>query len=347
MGDSRNRRAINLNILHVADVLSFGGFETHIATLLNGFINKSNNVYLIGQYIAKEMYDLLDSRIKVLEHKLDYDVYEDFIVNNNIQLLHGHPADGTGICNHLGNKLNLPVIITYHGFYGWNHTIHKNVKNIVTVSKEVSDRLVLTDSTLINKIKIIQNGIDINKFYPMGNNVENTVLFIGRIDADKYYSIKKIISALDGLGITLLVAGHGAYYDNLNAEKPDWVKLLGYVDKMNDVISQSNIVIATGRGVREAMLCGKPCISLDAYGYDGIVKDDTIGGLEYQNFSGRSENKEPLEENIILRDIKYLLNEDIQSDIGKWSREYALDNYDSKIFIDEHLDLYRNLIGGN
>jgi len=332
-----------MNIAHLTDVLVIGGLETYIATLLNA-LSEENNVYLIGQYISLEMKNSLNSKVIVFEKKLDYIEYENFIVENNIQILHGHPADSLGVSTYIGNKLNIPVVCTYHGLWGWNNTIYDKINKLITISDEVKNK-VGNVCKFNNKIEVIQNGIDSNRIYYKNikkNN--NTILFLGRIDADKRYSIKHIVKALENLDVVFKIAGAGSHYDTLKSEVSDKVEFLGYVENVNNILNESSIVISTGRGIREALLCGKSCISMDACWYDGIVNESTISELEYANFSGRSKNAVPISSEVIKSDILKLLNENEQIEIEKWSIPYALENYTSDAFVNKHFEIYKNLV---
>jgi glycosyltransferase involved in cell wall biosynthesis len=120
------------------------------------------------------------------------------------------------------------------------------------------------------------------------------------------------------------------------------------MDELNQVINDSSIVYGTGRGLREAMLCGKVCISLDACGYDGIVTKDTIEGIVHVNFSGRSQNRKPTVKDTMLNDLNYLFNNiDKQIEISNWSYEYALNNFTLNNFINSHEEIYKNLVMKN
>lgn len=332
-----------MNIAHLTDNLVYGGFETHISTLLNGLSNKGHNVHLISQRLSKELYDSLDSNIKTLELPRDIEVYTNYIKDNDIEILHGHPVEALGICVEIANKLQLPKVITYHGLYGWNWGTHNDVDRLITVSDEVKNKINLA------KVVVIKNGINNNKIFKKYEYDSNKpMLFIGRLDADKFYCIKTLISVLKNFNVKLVVAGSGSYIDELIKIKPLFVETLGYIndmDLLNEVINNSSIVYGTGRGLREAMLCGKVCISLDACGYDGIVTKDTIQEIEYVNFSGRSNHRKPTVENTMLNDLNYLFNNiDKQIEISNWSYEYAIDNFKLNDFINRHEEIYRNLV---
>ncbi len=333
-----------MHILHLAENLNFGGLETHIITLCHEFKKLGHRPFVFAMVMSREFQE----QLKHL--KIDYMVeiscsgLPEYITKNNIQVLHGHPAATIHISAELGNKLDLPVAVTYHGLYGWGWHSHDKIAKIICVSREVYDKLAPVPG-FSSKLEVIQNGIDLDTFSPSGVlGTGRQVLFIGRLDPDKYYSLNIIINALRSIpGIKLSVAGSGPYFDRLKSEAPPWVTCLGYVQNMPLIINQADIVIGTGRGIREAMACGKPAIALDACGYDGLVTPDKIEALEYQNFSGRSGGI--LNEENLLGDLRKLVeNPDTRAEIGQWSRKYAAENYALTPIAIKHLAIYSQLI---
>jgi len=346
-----------MNIAHIADVLVIGGLETYLATLLNKLSeNKDNNIHLITQHISAEMIQMLSPDVKVFVKEYcdkTHNEYVEYMKSNNIALINSHPYSALGIGIILKRLLNIPVVFTYHGLWGWNYKCHNEIENLIAVSNEVQN-LLINCSELKDKIKVIQSGINTDVIFDKGQNknkYKKNILFSGRIDADKYYGIKLIIDAI--LNITpnfvLNIAGHGSHYDELKLyieqkELTNIVHLYGYVSDMNTVLNDADIVISTGRGIKEAMLCSKPCISMDYNSYDGIVNKENIDILEYANFSGRSKNKVTASMEVIARDIILLMEDSNIEEIGVWSKRYALDNYTSDAFVNKHIDIYKNIL---
>jgi glycosyltransferase involved in cell wall biosynthesis len=265
-----------------------------------------------------------------------------FIKVRDIQVLHAHPT-AVPLAVAIGRTLGLPVVATYHGFFGWRWDMHGVLAKLICISLQVYDQL-KSDPNLAGKLVVIQNGIDIDIFKPVRLPSDGRkILFIGRLDADKYYSLKIIIEALAAIpGVELLVAGPGAYYDQLKAEAPSWVKCLGFVRDMPALINEAGIVIGTGRGVREAMACGIPAIALDACGYDGLVTPETINALEYGNFMGRSGR--PLNADNLLHDLSRVIDHpETRAAIGVWSRKYAEENYAITPIALKHLLVYKEV----
>lgn len=335
-----------MRILHLAESLNFGGLETHVLCLVKELAKLGHQPFVFAMVMSVEFRKELDHL--AIEYLVDVSPGEkltNFIQEKNIQILHGHPAATVHLTASLGTELQKPVAVTYHGMYGWNWACHQTIGKIICISQEVYDKLVQSDPTLIPKLLVIQNGIDPEAFVPLHKpSTGRKILFIGRLDPDKYFSIKVIIKALKKVpDIELLVAGSGPYYDQLKSEAPPWVKCNGYIADMPSIINDADIVIGTGRGVREAMACGKPVIALDAYGYDGLVTPENIQSLEYQNFMGRS--GQPLtEENILLDLAKVIDHPATRLSLGNWGRKYAEENYSAAAFALKHLVTYNELI---
>jgi len=334
-----------MRIMHIAETLNFGGLETQLITLCREFIRLGHQPFICSMVMSPEFQSHLDSAgINYIVESQPGEKIRNYIAQNGIQVLHGHPAATIHVSAALGAELNLPVVITYHGLYGWAWQAHQDISHFVCISQEVFD-ILNPDPLAAGKATVIQNGIDCDIFKPSGTvGTGNNILFIGRLDPDKYHAVKTVINVLSSLpNIELSVAGSGPYYDQLRLEAPGFVKCLGYIADMPEVINKADIVIGTGRGIREAMACGKPAIALDFCGYDGLVTPGNIVPLEYQNFSGRSGRK--LNEEYLLQDLLKLIgNPAAMAEIGQWSRQYAQEHYSSTTAALQHLVIYNQLI---
>ncbi|MEW6172561.1 MAG: glycosyltransferase family 4 protein [Bacillota bacterium] len=336
-----------MRIMHLAEALVFGGLETQILSLCREFIKTSHTPFVFARLMSTEFQQQLEEL--GVQYMVDGsgDGLTAYVTEHGIQVLHGHPV-AVPLAAATGETLRLPVVATYHGLFGWNWETHRSIDKIICISQEVYDRVALGNPGIDPKLVIIQNGVDTERFKPLyQHRGGKKLLFIGRLDMDKRYSLKIIFEAVEALpGVELLVAGSGPYLDELRLDAPPFVKWLGYVQDMAPVINQADIVIGTGRGVREAMACGVPAIALDACGYDGLATPETIKSLEYQNFSGRSGR--PLEVEFLVKDLRKVLGSpETRAAIGEWSRRYAEDNYSSTIAALKHLLVYNELININ
>ncbi len=141
--------------------------------------------------------------------------------------------------------------------------------------------------------KIIPNGIDTNRFYPMKNKKENTILFVGRIEKRK--GLEYLLEAIrllrkDIKDIKLLIAGerYADYKIEIPEEIKDNIVFLGFVkpDRLPEIYSSANVFVSPAIGnesfgivLLEAMASGTPVIASDIPGYKCVIEDGIDGIL--------------------------------------------------------------------
>jgi glycosyltransferase involved in cell wall biosynthesis len=158
-----------------------------------------------------------------------------FKKRNEFDIIHAHshlfsPTVFCGLIRFLGSS---PLIITNHGLYSqtapvlfselWNNTvskfIYKRSDKIICLSQSDKDSLNQIGINS-NKIDIIPNGIDADKFHPINkqNNHIKNILFVGRLVYRK--GIFNLIDAFDLLikklkDVHLTIIGEGPEKDKL------------------------------------------------------------------------------------------------------------------------------------
>jgi len=338
-----------LKIMHLSQNLLDGGLETHILDLCREHIKNGDRPYIFGMLVSDVFREQMeDLGVEYIISQCPGADFRDFIIKHDIQLFHCHPRKTISLGIELGVTLNKPVVITYHGYWGWDLQAHHKAQKVISVCQEIFDQVSAADPDITAKMTVIRNGIDTDAFRPLnipGNG--SKILYIGRLVAEKYFTLKIIMEALRSTpGMQLDVAGNGPYLEQLKSVAPKCVNFLGFVKEMPAVINQADIVIGTGRGIKEAMACGKPAISTDNMCYDGIVTPENIETLEYSNFMGRSGL--PLKKENLLQDVQMLVNSpETRIDLGKWGRKYAEENYSIADFFASHKKIYDELTCGN
>lgn len=337
-----------MHILHLSEYCTNGGLETHLLCLFQELRRLGHKPYLYTMVISAEFQAQLDQiGINYIVDPAPGQGLLDFITQNKIQILHGHPSQTIPLTARLGQQLNLPTVITYHGLVGWNEESHSILDKIVCISQDVFNRLALKDPTLIPKLTVIQNGIDLYRYRPIDRPrtaKPQKILFAGRLGLDKYVSLKVLIQALEAIpNVELYVAGLGGLNYQLTLESPPWVKYLGWLTDLSGLMNEMNLIVGTGRVIREALACGRPAIALNGYGYDGLVTAENILQTEYDNFAGRS--GKALSVTKLLKDLRTILNSpETEQALGQWGREYAGQNYSEGLFAQKHLQLYHSLV---
>jgi len=145
------------------------------------------------------------------------------------------------------------------------------ISKYFAVSEEVSLHLQNNYSISVNKVEIIRNFVDLERFYPK-NTVKNKPEKLLVLSNHYNPEVKGIIdSSCKDLGIEVMHVGL--------PENP--------VKNVEDYINQADIVVTLGRGVLEAVACERNVIIFDEHGGDGFLDENNFFEIRKNNFSGR------------------------------------------------------------
>lgn len=138
------------------------------------------------------------------------------------------------------------------------------------INEEVCQNLT-AKGVAVEKIRLIRDFVDTQKFTlkkPINKRLQK-VLFISNYK--KWRNFKTVEAACRILGVSLKCCG--APY--------------GRCEKIEDTINEADLVISWGRGVLEAMACGRAAVSFDKSEGDGYIDEKTYFAARKDNFSGR------------------------------------------------------------
>ncbi len=213
----------------------------------------------------------------------------------------------------LTQRLPIPVIVTCHHTYWQQSTYIKSqfwkriflpferrtyqlASRIVCVSADTKRILVERYHVPEEKILVIHNAVDTNKFYPFRRQQkQNIVLYIGRIDKRK--GVEFLIRSMSFVrqqitDVHLLVGGKGsslekmkALVGRLNLEQN--VTFLGSVpdDQLNSLYNRARCVVVPsmfegfGLTVIEALAAGTRVVGTEVDGIREILKEKDYGVL--------------------------------------------------------------------
>lgn len=213
-------------------------------------------------------------------------------------------------------------IQTLHGAHVEEEQPNELADAFVSISEEAQNN---ATSLGYNSV-IIRNGVDVERF--TNSNPINKEL-------------KKILSLShsDELNNRL-----SRICDKLNIEFIYHHKKQNPIFNIEDKINEVDLVITIGRGVYEAMSCGRVVFILDNRRYidkgsigDGIVTDETIDYFLRNNCSGRYTNKVFNDDDIIQELLKYDYR------LGEFNREYVKENLTIEKSVNQYLKLYEQL----
>lgn len=222
---------------------------------------------------------------------------EELIKNKKYDLAHAF----FGIpCGYIAMKLGLPYIVSLRGsdvpFYNsrfkyLDKFVFKNLSKKIwnragkVIANSSDLKNLALESSPLQKIDVIYNGIDINEFIPLNKRIENSKLkFIstGRLTKRKGYdNLIKTFRNLKDYELTLIGEGdEEIHLKNLAVEYKVNVQFLGKQphDKISAYLQEADIFVlpsineGMSNSILEAMSCGLPIITTDTGGAKEIIK---------------------------------------------------------------------------
>lgn len=230
--------------------------------------------------------------------------------------------------------------------------VFKRADKIIVLSKEMEKEL-LSNGFKFEKLVLIPNGIDVNKFKPLENKKElknksgytgkKIILFSGRLTEQK--GVEYLIRSFEKLNLDekfLIIVGDGDLKDKLEKLVSE-LKIDKYVlfaGKREDVVpylQMADIFVLPSLSeglplsLLEAMACGLPVVATKVGGNIDLVEDKVNGYLV-----------EPGNVDEIKNAIENLLrDEEKLKEIGKINREKIVRSYSFEAIGEKYLSLFK------
>ena len=229
--------------------------------------------------------------------------------------------------------------------------IYKLIKNltIVGLSNWISD-LALNSQLLGQKnIICIPNPIDTDIFFYQNKYDKRRIKKIigfGAVDpnsdvnkgfSELYQSLKRLSSEYK-----LVVFGsenkESKYFDKET-------KYLGYIeddDELRKFYNSVDVFVVPSKQenlsnvIMESMSCGTPVVAFDVGGNSDMIEHKVNGYLV-----------KPFDIDDLSNGIQWVLDNNIDNKLSKYSRQKILKNFDKKIVVKKYIDLYTNMINNN
>jgi glycosyltransferase involved in cell wall biosynthesis len=228
----------------------------------------------------------------------------------SLDKLNIHAGPGGVLCM---RRLPVPVIVTCHHTYlqqisyirsqywkviflPFERKTYQLASKIISVSEATKHALIERYNIAEDKIVVIQNAVDTERFHPLKTaKTPNSLLYIGRIDKRKgiEFLIRSMGIVRENLPeVHLLVGGRGAHLEKmkklirrLNLEQN--ITFLGFVpdDQLNDLYNQAQCVVVPsifegfGITVIEALAAGTRVVGTDVDGIREILSSGEYGRL--------------------------------------------------------------------
>jgi hypothetical protein len=214
------------------------------------------------------------------------------------------------------------IIQTCHGIYPPLEQPFRGIRGYISVSDEISHHLGKKGI----KSRVIYNSVDCERFKPYKQINQKLTNVLSLVQDNKALGLIKKACTILKLNLKQYSKAHTSI---LNIE---------------DEINNSDLVISIGRGVYEAMSCGRNVICFDCRGYytrqpmgHGLLKSvNEIKESLLDNFTGRNEKK--------YMDLNSLINEMKQYSpvYGDICRKFVFENFNVQNAVEKYVNMTDN-----
>lgn len=271
----------------------------------------------------------------------------DKISDMKISLVHAHSPLTFAAAMKVSDNLNIPFVITLHSTLDWSklHPISmKKADCIIAIGPEVAKS---AGSSYQEKVHIIFNGIDLERYKPYENTSINgplRIMWMGRTNGEVSQGAQCLARAVrilkkKEIPIEAKIIGYAVGADVGGLKNYNWVH-----DPL-PYLQRNHIVFARGRALREAMACGNVGI-LVGQGYGGIVREDWFENGKKPQLSGSLKHGcKKHDVSLIMKDILFFhRNRTELAKARKTSRRIAEMHFDARLMAEQTYNVYKKAI---
>ncbi|WP_449241246.1 glycosyltransferase family 4 protein [Desulfoscipio gibsoniae] len=359
-----------------------GGIGRHVITLVNGLKEEFDVTIACPQKSALED-KLVSENIKVLplpltgvvslkEDYASFNLLRKFMRGEQVHLVHAHGAKAALVSRPAALWAGVPAIYTVHNsihnehWPAWKNNIAAVIECalawstdcIITVSNALGDEIKYKQKIPHSKIKVIHNGINLNKFnishiqhgskekwhIPPDRTVIGTV---ARMAPQKGLSvlIKAAEQLIERYNVHFLIVGDGPLRGKLEetirlSSINDYFTFTGMINDITPAYSTMDIFVLPSiteglpLTILEAMAFSLPVVATSVGGVPEIIKHGECGFLV-----SPGDHKELSSRIACLLDCPSLRNE-----FGYRGKQRVYDEFDASKMIQETINVYCRLL---
>lgn len=242
-------------------------------------------------------------------------------------IIHNHSSHTLTVSTDLGQRLGIPSVTTVHYLnFGPLHLLSQQ-QAVILISHEMQQAL----RELPGPTYVVENGVPIPEPLPV-KPWRQRALFLAQATPDKERNFANMTDSLLAWGWNVSSAGTWRH---------DGIIHHRWVNEITPMLQQANLVIGTGRAIREAMAWATPAWVLGAHS-DGLVTPKNVAQLERTNFSGRS-SKQAFSRSAAASFLKNPCPTEFQA-LGAFGYKHAKKYYSIQQMVERLLVIYEACI---
>ncbi len=331
-----------IKILMLISSLELGGVETHVYELSKALVMLGADVTVAsnGGTLSKKLSSFgirhislpLDSRAPSSLFR-SYMGVRKILQKERFDIVHAHSRIAAYIGNAVAKRYGVSFVTTVHAKFSIS-PIKRRMSRWGEYTSAVSEDLAayLSQNYRISRdrIRVIPNGIDSERFSPAENRIMSgniRIIFVSRLDSDcseSAYSLCRISEKLAEIcpRIKITIVGGGEEYEKIFSltEKINTragytlVEAIGGVSDVEKYLAQSDIFVGVSRAALEAASSGARVILSGDEGFLGALCEDNVEIAEHSNFCCRGYPKAT--DDKLFESISKLIGEDREKSLN-------------------------------
>jgi len=313
-----DRSIRRMRILQICSARQIGGGERHLADLANGLTRRGHDVFAAlnpSSPLRSELSSVAEQNIVQAPMRNALNVSSAlklarFVSENRIQIIHAHVARDYPLAALVARRSSARLILTRHVLFPMKRT-HKltlrRTNRVIAVSQAVAEGLRAQRIFSEEKIVLIHNGIDVDRFArgredrftnnkDAGQNLRVGMIgHLAPIKGQEDFIRAAAIVYRQRRDVGFVIAGedksrsgeHRQRIERLIAELnlDQRVSLIGWVDDVAKLLPDFDLYVSPSRSepfglsIVEAMAAGVPVIATASEGAREIIDDQQTGRL--------------------------------------------------------------------
>ena len=356
------------NILLLVPRLNIGGAESYVASVARSLKILGYNVFIAsgGGALANELQQegIKHFFLPIRLSKFISELLLKHIINKyKIELIHANSEAAGIVAVKTKNKynLNIPIIYTAHGVLPAKvKDIINQVDKIIAVS-HFSKHSAIKEGFSAEKIQVIYNGIDTDKFKPNQQDKKLlrekyhipqdafTMIIVSRIKNLRNKGHQHLLNILKNYDISkkwhLVVIGKGKGLSDLKKKIKEYhlqdrVHLLGHKTDVENYIDIADVMVLPsyfetfGLVLAEGMAMQKPAIAFNVGGISEVISDKETGFLVKYND----------DDDLVNKINRLAQDKDLCSKMGVIARKKVEKDFANQIMIKKIIEVYNEII---
>jgi hypothetical protein len=298
-------------------LIGWTGSETLFLALVNGLYDKGVGLTVYARHLDR---DWAAGQLKAGIRLVD-DLDEILALSFNL----AHVQHSSCLVDIRNVFPSLPILYSSLGvipFLEHPPPFDVAISRYLAISEETQMDLI-SRGVPADRIEIVRNLVCESSFMPtrpISARPESILVLSNKIDDARKVMLR---AAARVVGASILFVGGGS-----GTIPPD---------QLAAAINTADIVVSLGRGVIEAMLCGRIPIVFDSHGGDGMVTPDNLDLLSRCNFSGRCLSRTYSISDLVAEFGKY------RQEDGERLRQIAVEQFGLSVNLPQLMGIYEDV----